>query len=113
MVDVQTHFMADRHQLQQYSATIGEYYRAVSPDWWSGMDGLAFYGFAEYLRCVFLQSETAVAILTAPPTDASGESYLTNDELAGTRELLDRLAGSGRMLNHTVVHPSDPGALGR
>ena len=113
VVDVQTHFMADRHQLQQYSATIGEYYRAVSPDWWSGMDGLAFYGFAEYLRCVFLQSETAVAILTAPPTDASGESYLTNDELAGTRELLDRLAGSGRMLNHTVVHPSDPGALGQ
>jgi predicted TIM-barrel fold metal-dependent hydrolase len=31
---------------------------------------------------------------------------LFNDELAGTRELIDRLAGTGRLLNHAVVHPN-------
>jgi uncharacterized protein len=111
VVDVQTHFMADRQALQRYASTVEEYYRAVQPDWWAGINNLGFYGFAEYLRCVFLESETAVAVLTAPPPDANGEAYLTNEELAGTRELIDRLAGSGRLLNHTVVHPDEPGVL--
>jgi uncharacterized protein len=113
IVDVQTHFMADREALHEVAAGQSTYYRASSPDWWTGLNGLAFYGFAEYLRCIFLQSETAVAILTAPPADSRGNCFLTNDELAGTRELFDRLAGTGRLLNHTVVHPSDPGVLER
>jgi predicted TIM-barrel fold metal-dependent hydrolase len=90
-----------------------QFYRFLAPDWWKGLDGLTFYGFAEYVRNVFLESETAVAVLTAPPADASGDYFLTNDELAGTRELIDRFAGRGRLLNHTVVHPSDPGTLER
>jgi hypothetical protein len=40
-------------------------------------------------------------------------SFLTNEEMAGTRALIDRLAGSGRLLNHLVVHPTDPLALDR
>ena len=30
---------------------------------------------------------------------------LRNDEMAGMRELFDRMAGTGRLLNHTVVRP--------
>jgi uncharacterized protein len=113
VIDVQTHYMGDRPSGHRTSESTNEFYRALSPDWWSGLDGVTFYSFAEYLRCVYLQSETAVAILTAPPVDADGEYFLDNDELAGTRELIDRLAGTGRMLNHTVVHPTDPGTLER
>ncbi len=113
VVDVQTHYMGDRESMHRLSGFNREFYLALSPDWWTGLEGLSFYGFAEYLRCVFLQSETAVAVLTAPPVDADGEYFLTNDELVGTRELMDRMAGTGRMLNHTVVHPTDPGALER
>jgi uncharacterized protein len=113
VIDVQTHYLADRQSLQRMADTNLQFYRSLSPDWWTGLDGLTFYGFTEYLRYVFLESETAVAILTAPPVDASGEYFLTNDELAGTRELIDRLAGTGRLLNHTVVHPRDPGILER
>jgi predicted TIM-barrel fold metal-dependent hydrolase len=31
---------------------------------------------------------------------------LTNSEMAGMRELFDRMAGTGRLLNHTVVRPN-------
>jgi uncharacterized protein len=113
VVDVQTHFMADRDALHALVPLQIGGYRQWGPDWWSGLDGITFYGFAEYLRCVFLESETAVAVLTAPPADEHGDDFLTNEEMAGTRELLDRLAGTGRLLTHTVVHPTDPGTLER
>jgi hypothetical protein len=108
VIDVHTHFMADRQHLYAQADSQLASYRWMAPDWWSGLDGLTFYSFAEYLRCLFLESETAVAVLTSPPPDGAGVPFLTNEELAGTRALIDRLAGSGRLLNHIVVHPTDP-----
>jgi uncharacterized protein len=113
VIDVQTHFMADRPSNHKLIPVQMSSYARWGPDWWSGLDGMTFYGFAEYLRCIFLESETAVAVITAPPDDDLGGNFLTNEELAGTRELFDRLAGTGRLLNHTVVHPTDPGTLER
>jgi len=111
VIDVQSHYMAPRAPLRIEAARQIAARRDRGPDWWKGLDDLTFYGFSEYLRCLFLESETAVAILTAPPPDENGVHYLTNDELAGTRELIDRLAGTGRLLNHTVIHPNVPGEL--
>jgi predicted TIM-barrel fold metal-dependent hydrolase len=111
VIDVQTHFMAPNEPLLPVAEHQLEIYRRWAPEWWSGMEGMTFYGFAEFLKCVFLKSETAVAVLTAPPPDGHGNNFLTNAEMAGTRELIDRLAGTGRLLNHTVVHPTLPGEL--
>jgi predicted TIM-barrel fold metal-dependent hydrolase len=63
------------------------------------------YSLAEYLRCVFVESETAVAVISANPT-GNGDMMLRNDEMAAMRELFDRLDGTGRLLNHTVVRPN-------
>ena len=65
-----------------------------------------------YLRHIFLESETAAAVLTCTPGDDS-HSILTNPEIAATRELIDRLAGTGRLINHSIVHPNAPGELDR
>jgi predicted TIM-barrel fold metal-dependent hydrolase len=113
VIDVHTHFMADRQHLRGQADYQLNSYRHMMPDWWSGLDGMTFYSFAEYLRCLFLESETSVAVLTSPPPDGAGVPFLTNEELAGTRALIDRLAGSGRLLNHMVVHPTDPESLER
>ena len=111
VIDVHTHFMADRPGNQGHARRQIESYKWMAPDWWRGLDGIAFYTFADYLRCLFVESETAVAVLTSPPADGYGVPFLTNEELAATRELIDRLAGSGRLLNHLVVHPIDPLSL--
>lgn len=113
VIDVHTHFMANHPGLQAVGALQLESYRRMAPDWWTGLDGVEFYSFAEYVRALFLESETAVAVLTSPPPDATGLPFLSNAELAGTRELLDRLAGTGRLLNHLIVHPTDPYSLDR
>jgi hypothetical protein len=111
VIDVHTHYMADSEWLHRVAARQMSSYRHMMPDWWRGLDGVEFYSFAEYLRCVFLESETAVAVLTSPPPDETGVPFLTNEELAGTRELLDRLAGTGRLLNHLSIHPTVPESL--
>ena len=56
-------------------------YRALMPGWWEGMQGLEGYHLAEYLRCVFLESETALAVLTSAPglgTGSEGVSLSAN-----------------------------------
>ncbi len=110
VIDVQTHFVADRPECRPWHGNILLLYEAVRPDWWRGMDGLLAYDLANYLRCVFVESETAVAVLTSAP--GLGPNRMLHDhELAAARELLDRLGPGGRLLNHSVVHPDAPGGL--
>jgi hypothetical protein len=74
------------------------------------IEGMERYSLAEYLRCVFLESETAIAVLSSPP-GVHEDRPLTNGEMAGTRELLERFGATGRLLNHCVVHANVPGEL--
>ncbi|HEY6531851.1 MAG TPA: amidohydrolase family protein [Acidimicrobiales bacterium] len=106
VIDVQTHWMAQRPSLHAAQDRLLRLYRWFAPDWWDGLDGVVAYSLAEYLRCVFVESETAVAVITAAPGNAEGDMMLRNDEMAGMRELFDRMAGTGRLLNHTVVRPN-------
>jgi predicted TIM-barrel fold metal-dependent hydrolase len=106
VIDVQTHWIADRPTLKDFQGNVLRFYRHMAPDWWSGLDGVAAYSIAESLRCVFVEAETALAVISCAPGNASGEMFLKNDEMAGMRELFDRTAGTGRLLNHTVVRPN-------
>ena len=106
VIDVQTHWIADRPTLKDFERTVLGHYRGMAPDWWSGLDDVTAFSIAEYLRCVFVEAETALAVISAAPGNASGEMFLKNDEMAGMRELFDRTAGTGRLLNHTVVRPN-------
>jgi predicted TIM-barrel fold metal-dependent hydrolase len=106
VIDVQTHWIAQRPTLMDFQDTVLHTYQAVKPDWWTGLDDVAAYNMAEYLRCVFVEAETALGIISCAPGNAEGEMFLRNDEMAGMRELFDRTAGTGRLLNHTVVRPT-------
>jgi predicted TIM-barrel fold metal-dependent hydrolase len=106
VIDVQTHWIADRPTLKDFEQNIFRFYGAMAPDWWSGLDGVTAFNIAEYLRCVFVEAETALAVISSAPGNANGEMFLKNHELAGMRELFDRTAGTGRLLNHTVVRPN-------
>jgi hypothetical protein len=109
VIDVQTHYVSDR-ALGVWGPMIQQMYRSLQPDWWRGIDGMAAYDLAEYLRCVFLESETAVAVLTSGP--GLGESrMLFNREMAAGRELFERLGAAGRLLNHCVIHADVPGEV--
>ena len=110
IIDVQTHYIANRAACEGSREMIRHLYPLFGPDWWGGLAEVQLLDFAEYLRCVFEQSETAVAVLSSPP-GLSDERMLFNDEMAATRLLLERFGAEGRMLNHAVVHPDVDGEI--
>ena len=116
IVDVQTHYVAERQANEVWAGILLGNAESVSADRFKGLDELMYvqepigYSFAEYLRCVFLESETSIAILTSGP-GADGRTptrMLHNQEMIGTRDLIERLGGTGRLINHSVVHPRAP-----
>ncbi len=120
IIDVQTHYVANRRAPEEESTKfIFQLGNSVAPARFKGLDKLAKnqtlagYSLAEYLRCIYLESETAVAVLSSAPGDEARDvrRILHNAEMIGTRELIDRFAGSGRLINHVVVHPNIPGEV--
>jgi predicted TIM-barrel fold metal-dependent hydrolase len=108
VIDVQTHYVADRDQ--HTGMFLPEMYKKARPEWFTGLDDLTGYSFAEYLRCVFVETETACAVLSSSP-GVEEHVQLYNSELYATRRLLEELGGRGRLLNHAVVDPIHPDAL--
>jgi hypothetical protein len=110
VIDVQTHFVADRPECARWNRTLHALYASVAPQWWRGLDDVTAYDMTAYLRCVFGESETAAAVLTSAP--GTGPDRMLHDrELAGVRALFERLGGGGRLFNHCVVSPELPGGL--
>lgn len=103
VIDVQTHFLAPHSVRTGTSAIMDAMYKELMPDWWTEMDDLTSRSLEDYIRNVFIESETAVAILTSGP-GLDDDRHLFNDEMAATRMLIDGMAGTGRLLNHCVVH---------
>ena len=103
IVDIQTHYAVHRAPTHYFEERVKSVYKALAPGWWTGISEIEHYSMAEYLRCVFLETDTSVAVLSSGP-GLDDWRMLFNGEMAGTRAMLERLGASGRLLNHCVVH---------
>src|SRR5690606_19121580 len=65
-----------------------------------------------FVKEMFLDSDTDMAVLTFTPTSYD-DMPLTQDEAESTREMVEALDGSRRLLVHGRVIPNLPGDLGR
>jgi uncharacterized protein len=68
------------------------------------------FGAEQYVREVFVDSDTDIAVLSAVPADPQ-ENPLTTAEAARTRDMIEQLGGHQRLLIHGGVQPQVPGAL--
>jgi predicted TIM-barrel fold metal-dependent hydrolase len=66
---------------------------------------IACWGAEEYVREIFVKSDTAVSCLTMLPSHTPEQRPLLTAEAAATRELVDRMARSPRMVIHGIVNP--------
>jgi predicted TIM-barrel fold metal-dependent hydrolase len=110
VIDVQTHFMAPHAFSQLDEAYWKQVFGPIKPDWWTGLDELTSRNLAEYIQTVFLESETACAILTSGP-GYDTRTPLHNHEITATRALVEALGGTGRLLNHVIVNAQLPGDI--
>jgi uncharacterized protein len=107
--DDQTHFVHDRFN-QEGLLDLGKF----AADHWNPELGkekltLAYYKFDNYLRQVFLNSDTKIALLSGAPFDDPSWWLLPNEQIADAVDKVNRMAGSRRMLGHFVITPRQPG----
>lgn len=61
-----------------------------------------------YVKEIYLDSDTKIALLSGAPSDIPHDWFLTNDMMAQTRTKMNRFAGSTRLLSHFVFTPGQP-----
>ena len=61
---------------------------------------------ANYIKEIFLDSDTAVAVLSGIPSATDASNILPPDEMARTRDVVNQLAASRRLVAHGLVTPN-------
>lgn len=107
--DAQTHFVRDDFA-QEGLLNLGKF---ASEHWNPAMlkdTGLTLqrYKFQNYLKEIFLDSDTKVALLSGAPFDDPTWELLSNDQMAAARASINKVADSRRLLCHAVITPGKP-----
>ncbi len=105
VVDVQTHLVDATRWVGRHAAALEGFLTMVDPDRWAGGVDPRAIDASAWAALVFGRSETTVALLTSTPGSAD-DNVLTNPQIRAARDLVDRYAGTGRVLSHTIVHPN-------
>jgi predicted TIM-barrel fold metal-dependent hydrolase len=105
VIDVQTHLVRPSRSTTAAAAALFGFLRMVDPDRWTEPVDLAQLAAPAWAACVFGGSETALALLTSTP-GVPGENVIDNADIAAVRQIMDRYAGTNRVLGHTIVHPN-------
>src|SRR5712664_3688038 len=111
IIDVQTHFVRDDFK-QAGLLDLAKYAKKNWNPVLAGENDLARYKFENYVREIFVDSDTKVALLSGAPFDDQTWDLLTNDQIAAGRAAINRIADSRRMLAHAVFTPKKSGWMG-
>jgi uncharacterized protein len=107
--DVQTHFIRDDFTKEGLLG-LGEFAsKHWNPEMLKDM-GLTLdrYRFDNFLKEIYLDSETDIGLLSGAPFDDPEWWLLTNDQIAKARDVVASIAGSKRLFSHAVVTPGQP-----
>src|SRR6202047_3537935 len=108
--DVQTHFVRDdfKHQeLLDLAGFASEHWNPQMKQ--EGVSSLARYKFQNYMKEIYYDRHTTMALLSGAPFDDPSWWLLSNEQIAKAREMVNDFAGSRRLLAHTVITPKQPG----
>jgi predicted TIM-barrel fold metal-dependent hydrolase len=108
--DVQTHFVRDDFQQEGLLGLADFASKHWNPDMLRDM-GLTLdrYRFGNFVKEIFLDSETDLALLSGAPFDDPKWWLLTNDQIARARDVIRAIAGTKRLFSHAVFTPGQPG----
>ncbi|NCW78323.1 MAG: amidohydrolase [Oxalobacteraceae bacterium] len=107
--DDQTHFIRDDFKeegllgLTKWAEGAG-----VNPNIGNIPTTLARYKMDNYLKEIFLDSDTSVSLLSGAPFDDPNWWLLSNDAIQNACRAVNKMAGSVRMLGHSIITPKYP-----
>lgn len=67
--------------------------------------------FTHFLKSIYLDSDTKVALLSGAPSESDFGLMLSNDQMAAARDAVNAITGSRRLLTHAVIAPGHDGWL--
>ncbi|PPQ26246.1 amidohydrolase family protein [Rhodopila globiformis] len=67
------------------------------------------YKFANFLREIYFDSDTKIGLLSGAPFDDPSKWLLSNDQIKQAADTVNRVAGSRRLLYHSLITPKQPG----
>ena len=105
--DCQTHFVRD-----DYSTDITGLAKWSKAHWNPDLQNessLDRFKFSNYVKEIYVDSDTDIAILSGSPVDDEVNLFLTNDQIAAARASVNAVAGSRRMLAHGIIQPKSDG----
>ena len=109
ILDNQTHFVHDGFA-QEGLLGIGAF---AAENWNPALTKeqltLSYYKFENYVRQMFFNSDTKVAVLSGAPFDDPSWILLPNDQIKQAVEMINGIAESRRMLGHFVFTPGQDG----
>src|SRR5262249_50371578 len=108
--DVQTHFVRDdfkHEELLGLAAFASEHWNPKMKE--EGVSSLARYKFQNYVKEIYYDSDTSLALLSGAPFDDPSWWLLSNEQIVKAREIINDFAGSRRLLAHSVITPKQPG----
>jgi uncharacterized protein len=107
--DDQTHFVHDGFRQEGLLGLAQFASENWNPELKKQQLTLAYYKFDNYVRQIFLNSDTKVAVLSGAPFDDPAWWLLPNEQIADAVEMVNRMAGSRRLLGHFVITPKQDG----
>jgi predicted TIM-barrel fold metal-dependent hydrolase len=110
--DCHTHFLRDDSTLQQFAEMRnGTGARGENPALAGRKQTLNDLHLDTYVREMYLDSDTKIALLSGAPSDIPDDWFLTNRMKAEARASVNAQAGSRRLMSHFVFTPGQPGWL--
>lgn len=101
--DVQTHHVRDGWQSRSRMdrrETARKWVREMGPPKWEDVY------LANYVKEVFLDSDTTVAVITGVPAVSDAKNSLPVEHMVQTRDVVNRLASSRRLVSHGLISPT-------
>ena len=106
--DVQTHFVRDDFDHKEL-LDLSKFAKANWNPKVADVDSLARFKFQNFVKEIYYDSDTSLALLSGAPFDDPTWWLLSNEQIVKARELLNDFAGSKRLLAHSVITPNQPG----
>jgi uncharacterized protein len=110
VIDCQTHFVREDYG-QKALLGLAQFAKQHWNPALENAGDLTRFMFANYLKEIFVDSDTKIALLSGAPVDDPANRFLTNDQIIAARTAVNRIAGSRRMLAHSIIQPRMPGFL--
>jgi uncharacterized protein len=112
IMDMHTHFLRDDTRLTHFVDMRNAVGRA---GWNKALSGkeqtLDDLKYENYLKEIFLDSDTKIALISSAPSDVVQDWFLTNQQMAQARDRVNAHFGSRRLLSHAIFTPGQPGWL--